>query len=66
MINRLVEQRIQKINKDIYDPLTYNNKKRGITNNFKRWSKTNRKMKFSQVAFNWKNTANEWKTNVCD
>ena len=23
------EQRIQKINKDIYDPLTYNNKKRG-------------------------------------
>ena len=43
-----------------------NNKKRGITNNFKRWSKTNRKMKFSQVVFNWKNTANEWKTNVCD
>ena len=43
-----------------------NNKKRGITNNFKRWSKTNWKMKFSQVVFNWKNTANEWKTNVCD
>ena len=23
-------------------------------------------MKFPQVVFNWKNTANEWKTNVCD